>query len=111
MASFESANFVRPTDKIGGIGGGGLDSIDRFHTPLHHFRELPGVIAMRVHTSVGSERHLCPALPGVSKIFALEAADFFLFFDGLRKHPDLGAFLKYEIIVVYIEDEIGAVLF
>ena len=57
---------------------------------------------------VGAEGNFRAALEGLAKILALQAAFFFL--DGFRQHSSFGAFLKNEIVVVNVEDEIVAVL-
>ena len=108
VAGFEGADFVSPAKEICGVDCGGLDSVERLHAPLGHFGELLGVVAVRIDTSVGAESHLCTGLIRVAEILALQAAEFLFLFDGLGEHACFLAFLENVIVVVNVEDEIGA---
>src|ERR1700730_10488928 len=111
-ARLDQSDFIGLADEVSGFDRGGLNGVDRFHAPLHHFGELFGVIAVRIDSGVCAEGHPGDSgLPGVAKIFTLKAADLLLFFDRFGKHAGLGAFLKDKVIVIDVEHQIGAVLF
>src|SRR6266403_1531905 len=110
VACFERTDFVSPAKEIRGIDGGGLDGIERLHAPFDHLAKLSRVVAVRVDAGIRAESHLRAGLKSMAEIFTLQAADFLFLFDGFGKHARFRAFLQNVIVVVNVEDEIGAVL-
>src|SRR5882672_1690346 len=110
VAGFERANLVSQAKEISSIDGGGLDGVERLHAPFDHLAKLSRVVAVWVDAGIRAERHLRAGLKGVAEIFTLQAADFLLFFDGLGEHSCFRAFLQNVVVVVNVEDEIGAML-
>src|SRR5258707_5331582 len=109
ISAFNCSGFH--ADQIGCVDGGGLDGVDRLHAPLDHFAELFGVVAVRIDAGVAAESDFGSCFESFTKVFALQAANFLFFFDGVGEHARFFAHLENVVVVVDVEDKIRAVLF
>src|SRR5258708_5105292 len=110
LAWLDCAYVLGAPDQVGSATGRRANRLHRRHAKLHHVEELLGVVAMRIDSSVGAERHLRAGFECFFKVFALQAADhLFLLYVFLGK-PKLRSLIENVIVVIDIHDEISAML-
>ena len=63
VTRIEHPDFASPAKKTGGVNRGSPDGVDRLHAPLHHFCELPSVVAVGINTGAGLRKPFLFRIP------------------------------------------------
>ena len=92
------------------MNGRSLDGLHRRHAIPHHYGELFGVIAVRINSGVGSERHTDTRFQRALEIASLNFADHRILADELWQFAPTLRFALRVIGVVDIHREVHLVL-